>query len=307
MWKDWIRPFVRPLPQWSTIAVAPPQQAVTAMLRWGDQSADVTTDHTVASLKPLAIATSIDAGEHAALEYIDRSTGNILGVLHLSKTTSLTAGSASVTVYRVAHGEHRCLAWPRRPWNTWLQNRVMQKGNASHHALMDPDSVQQLMIAYLCPRPVILVSVATIGHQNIFPMDLIGPLQRSALFSLALRNTNVSEPVMREVRQVALSSMPASMKGIVYKLSEHHKEALTDWSALPFQTRPSPSFGIPTVTAALRVRELSIVHAHDMGSHTFFLGRVASDEDLTEGTQLHHTAGFHQAYRRHRNAAFAEV
>lgn len=307
MWKDWIRPFVRPLPQWSTIAVAPPQQAVTAILRWSGQSADVTADHTVASLKPLAIATSIDGGEHPALEYMDGNTGKLLGVLLLSKATTITAEGASVTVYRVEHGEHRCLAWPRRSWNEWLQNRVMRKSNTSHHALMEPDSVQQLMIAYLCPRPVILVSVDAPGHHNMFPMDLIGPLQRSGLFSLALRNTNVSEPVMRDVRKVALSSMPASMKGIVYKLSEHHKEALKDWSALPFPTRPSRAFGIPAVASALRIRELDIVRVEDMGSHTFFLGRMASDEDLTDGMQLHHTAGFHQAYRRQRNAAFAEV
>jgi flavin reductase (DIM6/NTAB) family NADH-FMN oxidoreductase RutF len=307
MWKDWIRPFVRPLPQWSTIAVAPPQQAVTATLRWDRQSADVTMDHTVASLKPLSLATSIDAGDTPSLEYTDSTTGKLLGVLSLARTASIAVEGTSVTIYRVEDSEHRCLPWPRRSWNAWLQNRVMRKSNTSHHALMDPDSVQQLMIAYLCPRPVILVSVDTPDHRNMFPMDLIGPLQRSSLFSLALRNTNVSEPVIRDVRKVALSSMPASMKGTVYKLAEHHKEALEDWSTLPFPTRPSRTFGIPAVADALRIRELSIVHAHDMGSHTFFLGRIASDEDLTEGAQLHHTAGFHQAYRRRRNAAFAEV
>ncbi|RAO75716.1 hypothetical protein CA260_16865 [Dyella jiangningensis] len=307
MWKDWIRPFVRPLPQWSTIAVAPPQQDVTASLRWNHQSADVTTDHTVASLKPLSIATSLDAGDTPTLEYTDSATGKVLGVLYLAKATSIAIEGACITVYHVSGSEHRCLPWPRRSWNQWLQNRVMRKSNTSHHALMDPDSVQQLMIAYLCPRPVILVSVDARGHRNMFPMDLIGPLQRSALFSLALRNTNVSEPVMRDACKVALSSMPASMKGTVYKLAEHHKQALDDWTALPFPTRPSQAFGIPAVAAALRIRELSIVHAHDMGSHTFFLGRMASDEDLTEGAQLHHTAGFHQAYRRQRNAAFEEV
>ncbi|WP_238149802.1 flavin reductase [Dyella jiangningensis] len=298
---------MRPLPQWSTIAVAPPQQDVTASLRWNHQSADVTTDHTVASLKPLSIATSLDAGDTPTLEYTDSATGKVLGVLYLAKATSIAIEGACITVYHVSGSEHRCLPWPRRSWNQWLQNRVMRKSNTSHHALMDPDSVQQLMIAYLCPRPVILVSVDARGHRNMFPMDLIGPLQRSALFSLALRNTNVSEPVMRDACKVALSSMPASMKGTVYKLAEHHKQALDDWTALPFPTRPSQAFGIPAVAAALRIRELSIVHAHDMGSHTFFLGRMASDEDLTEGAQLHHTAGFHQAYRRQRNAAFEEV
>jgi flavin reductase (DIM6/NTAB) family NADH-FMN oxidoreductase RutF len=307
MWKDWIRPFVRPLPQWSVVAVAPPQQAVIATLRWDGQSADVTADHTVASLKPLAIATSVDAGQCPVLEYRDSATGRLLGVLRLARTASIAAENISLTLYHVAAGEHRCLGWPRRPWNAWLQNRLMRKNRASNHLNMEPAVAQQLMIAYLCPRPVVLVSVDAPGHRNIFPMDLIGPLQRSGLFSLALRSTNVSVPTMREARRVALSSIPATMKAVVYKLAAHHKQPLSDWSELPFPVRPSREFGIPAVAASLHIRELAIVHSQEVGSHTLFLGRLVSDESLAAGTQLHHTAGFHQAWRRRRGVPFTEI
>lgn len=307
MWKDWIRPFVRPLPQWSVVAVAPPQQAVIATLRWDGQSADVTADHTVASLKPLAIATSVDAGQCPVLEYRDSATERLLGVLRLARTASIAAENISLTLYHVAAGEHRCLGWPRHPWNVWLQNRLMRKNRASNHLNMEPAVAQQLMIAYLCPRPVVLVSVDAPGHRNIFPMDLIGPLQRSGLFSLALRSTNVSVPTMREARRVALSSIPATMKAVVYKLAAHHKQPLSDWSELPFPVRPSREFGIPAVAAALHIRELAIVHSQEVGSHMLFLGRLVSDESLAAGTQLHHTAGFHQAWRRRRGVPFAEV
>lgn len=307
MWKDWIRPFVRPLPQWSVVAVAPPQQAVSASLRWGGNAADVTADHTVASLKPLMIATSVEAGPHPLLEYVDSATGRLLGVLHLEQTVSVAAGTASLALYRVAAGEHRCLGWPRRPWNAWLQNRLMRKNRSSPHSALEPAAVQQLMIAYLCPRPVVLVSVDAPGHRNIFPMDLIGPLQRSGFFSLALRSTNVSVPVMRDVRRVALSGVPATMKAAVYKLSEHHKQPLPDWNELPFPVRLSREFGIPAVAAALRIRELAIVHSQEIGPHTFFLCRIASDENSAAGMQLHHTAGFHQAYRRRQGMPFTEV
>jgi flavin reductase (DIM6/NTAB) family NADH-FMN oxidoreductase RutF len=307
MWKDWIRPFVRPLPQWSTIAVVPPQHAVIASLRWDGQSADVTADHTVASLKPLVIASSLDAGQRPVLEYRDRASGTLLGVLQLMQMAPIATGSTSVILYHVTAGEHRCLRWPRRPWNAWLQNRLMRKNRASPHSALEPAAVQQLMIAYLCPRPVVLVSVEAHGHRNIFPMDLIGPLERSGLFSLALRSTNVSAPVMRDVRRVALSSMPATMKDVVYTLSEHHRQPLSEWADLPFPVRPSREFGIPAVAAALRIRELAIVHSREVGSHTLFLCRTVSDEDPTEGAQLHHTAGFHQAYRRRQATPFAEV
>lgn len=307
MWKDWIRPFVRPPPQWSTVAVAPPQQAVTATLRWDGESADVTADHTVASLVPLMIATSLDAGQRPVLEYRDSATGKLLGVLRLTRSASVATAETSITLYYVTAGEHHCLRWPLRSWSTWLQNRLMLKNRLPQHFSPEPAAVQQLMIAYLCPRPVVLVSVSAPGHQNIFPMDLIGPLQRSGLFSLALRSTSASVPVMREARKVALSSIPGTMKALVYKLAEQHRHPLPDWDALPFPVRPSREFRIPAVAAALRIQELDIVHSQEVGSHTLFLGRIVSDETLADGAQLHHTAGFHQAYRQRHGKPFAQI
>jgi flavin reductase (DIM6/NTAB) family NADH-FMN oxidoreductase RutF len=227
--------------------------------------------------------------------------------LRLTRSASVATEQASLTLYYVIAGEHCCLGWPLRTWSTWLQNRLMLKNRSPHHFSPEPDAVQQLMIAYLCPRPTVLVSVSVPGHQNIFPMDLIGPLERSGLFSLALRSTSVSVPVMREVRQVALSSIPATMKAVVYKLAEHHKQPPSDLNALAFPVRPSREFGIPAVTTALRIQELAIVHSQEVGSHTLFLGRIVSDENLAEGAQLHHTAGFYQAYRRRRGTPLPEI
>jgi flavin reductase (DIM6/NTAB) family NADH-FMN oxidoreductase RutF len=278
--------------------MAPPQTLVTAALLWDGESADVTADHTVASLKPLVIATSLDVGPCAVLEYRDNTTGTLLGTLQLIRAGPAAAAGTAPALYHVAAGEHYCLAWPRRSWNAWLQNRAMLKSRSPHGSGMEPTAAQQLMIAYLCPRPVVLVSVAAQGHQNIFPMDLIGPLERSGLFSLALRSTNVSVPIMREARRVALSSVPARLKTTVYQLAAHHKRPLDDWSELPFDVRPSREFGIPAVAEALRIQELAIVHHREVGSHTLFLGRVVSDENPADGMQLHHTAGFHQAWRR---------
>jgi flavin reductase (DIM6/NTAB) family NADH-FMN oxidoreductase RutF len=138
-------------------------------------------------------------------------------------------------------------------------------------------------------------------------MDLIGPLQRSGLFSLALRSTNVSIPVMREAHRVALSNIPAGLKATVYKLAEHHKQPLDDWNELSFPVRPSREFGVPVVAEALRIQELAIVHHQEIGSHTFFLGHIVADESQAEGMQLHHTAGFHQAWRRRLGTPFTEA
>ena len=307
MWKDWIRPFVRPLPQWSPVAVAPPQTFVTAALHWDGETANVTMDHTVASLKPLTIATSVDAGPAPTLEYRDSATGRLLGILRLTRTAPVAAPREPLALYHVVAGEHHCLRSPRRSWNAWLQNRAMLKNRSPHNPGMEPAAAQQLMIAYLCPRPVVLVSVDAPGHRNIFPMDLIGPLRRSGFFSLALRSTNVSVPVMCETRRTALSGVPACLKATVYKLAEHHKRPLDDWNELPFPVRPSREFGIPVVADAPNIRELAIVRHEEIGSHTFFLGHVVSEENPVEGMQLHHTAGFHQAWRRRLGVPLTEA
>jgi flavin reductase (DIM6/NTAB) family NADH-FMN oxidoreductase RutF len=305
--RDAIRRIARPVPQWATVALEPSARFVSAELRWDGGHADATRDHTVASLKPLTIATSIDAGARPLLRYSDRETGRVLGVLRLRKEGSIPVGEARLSLYQVEEGEHYCLGRPFRAFTAWRQNRNMLKHRAANHLNMEPVAAQQLMVTYLIPRPVVLVSVETEGHRNIFPMDLIGPLEGSGLFSLALRSSNVSEPAMREARRVALSHPAASMKATVYQLARHHKDPVAAWTDLPFPLGRSREFDIPSLASALRVQELAIVGSEAIGSHTLFLCRMVSSDSLGEGAQLHHTAGFQQHYRARRGRPFPEA
>lgn len=307
MWRKAIRRILPSVPQWATVALESRERSVTAELCWDGCRADATDDHTIASLKPLTVATSIDAGACPVLRYIDAATGHALGTLRLTKARSFVAANADIHLYEVAAGEHRCLPSPLREWTAWRQNRSMLRHRAANHLNMAPAAAQQLMISYLCPRPVVLVSVDTGTHRNIFPMDLIGPLASAGLFTLALRSSNVSEPVIRDVGRVALSHPPASMKAAVYGLARHHKDALARWDDLSLPIVSSGQFGIPALASALCVQEMTIVHSVVVGSHTFFVARMASSELRHAGAQLHHTAGFHQYERKRRGMPFPEV
>jgi len=307
MWRNAIRRMVPSVPQWTTVALEPQQRVVTAELCWGGDRVDATDDHTIASLKPLTVATSVDAGTSPLLRYSDAATGRTLGTLQLTKAEAIAVGDASIHLYEVAGGEHRCLPSPLREWTAWRQNRNMLRHRAANHLNMAPAAAQQLMVSYLCPRPVVLVSVDTETHRNIFPMDLIGPLARTGLFTLALRSSNVSEGVMRDAGHVALSHPPASLKAAVYGLARHHKDALARWEDLSLPLVSSGEFGIPTIASALRVQELALVHSVVVGSHTFFVARMASSELRHAGAQLHHTAGFHQYERTRRGVPFPEA
>jgi len=290
--------FLRPTPQWAAIALDPSQRPVTVHL--GD-GRDLTDQHGVASLRPLIIALGTDAGENAVLEL--REGNRLLGVLHLAKIGPAAAGGA--ILYRVAAGDHRCQSWPSRSLHRWRQDRAERRRRPGDDFRMEPAAARHLAIAYIRPRPVVLVSVAAPGHFNMFPMDLIGAA--GSRVTLALRITNVSIPVMRDGGGVVLSCLPAEMKPHAYALAERHGSPLGEGATLPFATRSSSILGIPSVGAALRVRELIVRHAEDIGSHIFFTADILSDDSSIHGAQLHHVPGFYQAYRRRHGLGFPEA
>lgn len=295
-----ITSLIRPVPQWTAVAIAPARRPISVILSTADGERDVTDDHSVASLRPLTLAFGRDAGETARLDF--REEGRTLGNLTLTRWKSIFADADPMTLYTVVEGGHRCLPWPWRDWHAWWQDRAAGRDRAEHNFRLEPAALQHLMICYIRPRPVVLVSVAAPGHLNIFPMDLIGTI--GTRVALALRSTNISIPIMRDAGRIVLSSLPAEMKTAAYALGEHHKVPLQDPAALPFGTRPSPLLGIPSVAEGLHIRELHISHSEEVGSHIFFAADILFDESRAENPQLHHISGFYDVFRRRRGIAF---
>lgn len=308
--KSVLKSWLRPLPQWAAVAIEPPQQAISVSLDWSGHSIDVTTNNTIASLRPLAVAigsTSMPGiPAHATLAYRDNALGTGIGHVALKHSARRTVGGTPIEIFDIEGADQRCLGWPQKPWNTWLQSRAIRRDTNPHNFQMAPAAVQQLMTFYICPRPVVLVTVSAEKHSNIFPMDLIGPLTESC-FTFALRNTSISVGAMVETGRFAISGIGAEHKDAVYKLGEHHKRAFADWGALPFASTPTRTFGIPAIASALWISELVVEHSEEIGSHTFFVCRVVSRDELSRGLQLHHTAGFHQEFRRRQGRAFASA
>lgn len=305
--KSAVKPWLRPLPQWAAVGIEHPQQAISVSLEWSGYSGDATTNHTIASLRPLAVAIGLSdlptTPAQATLAYRDAETGKEIGYVHLCHSADRSVAGTPIGFYNIDRADQRCLHWPQRPLNAWLQSRAIRRNSNPHNFQMTPQAVQQLMTFYICPRPVVLVSVLEATHSNIFPMDLIGPLASSS-FTLALRSTSVSVRTIVASRRLAISGIGAEHKNAVYKLGDHHKRAFADWNSLPFPMTPSDTFGIPAVASALWIRELAIQHSEEIGSHTFFVCRIVTERQLSRGPQLHHTAGFHQEFRRRKRIPF---
>jgi flavin reductase (DIM6/NTAB) family NADH-FMN oxidoreductase RutF len=295
---------MRPLPQWPPVALRAPQQAVQVRLSTVRGEFDVTRSAVVASLRPLTLAVGLDARLRSAIEersqpelhFVDLESRRTVGMLQLQHSRIWDTCEAAIGLFEVRSGTQHCLRWPYRPWNRWLQNRRMRRNTEPHNFFMPPEAVQQQMIFYICPRPVVLVSVDDGSHSNLFPMDLIGPVS-SDRFTLALRSTSPSIPTMKSARRVALSDVPAREYATAYKLGIHHKNVKVEWDHLPFGIQRSRTFSLPCPAIALRIRELEILDFDTIGSHTFFVTRVASEHSTGDDAQFFHTSGIYQHFR----------
>src|ERR1700761_3014034 len=239
-----LKAWLRPLPQWPPIALQAPQKVVRVELRANHGTFDVTGRAVVASLRPFTLAVGLDAPTLTAiqadptpqLQFEDLDSHRTVGVLQLQQMRNWSTSGATLGLFEVRDGTQRCLQWPYRSWNRWLQNRRMRANTDPNNFFMPPAAVQQQMIFYICPRPVVLVSVDDGTHSNLFPMDLIGPVSADR-FTLALRNTSPSIAAMQNSRRVALADVPARDFATAYKLGIHHTNVKVDWDRLPFQIR----------------------------------------------------------------------
>lgn len=69
------------------------------------------------------------------------------------------------------------------------------------------------------------------------------------------------------------------------------------WDHLPFEIKRSREFSLPYPAIALRVREIEILDFDTIGSHTFFVTRIASEHSAGNDAQFFHTSGIYQHFR----------
>lgn len=302
---------IRPLPQWPPVALREPQEAVQVRLSTAHGEFDVTRVAVIAALRPLTLGVGLDARLIAAIEdrsppqlhFLDLESQRTVGRLQLQHIRNWTSSGVTLGLFEIQQGSQRCLRWPYRSWNRWLQNRRLRRTTDPNNFFMSPDAVQQQMIFYICPRPVVLVSVDDGSHSNLFPMDLIGPVSADR-FTLALRSTSPSISTMKSARRVALSDVPAREYATAYKLGVHHKNVKVEWDRLPFTIQRSREFSLPCPSIALRVREMQILDFDTIGSHTFFVTRMASEHRAEGGAQFFHTSGIYQHFRSRQGRPF---
>ncbi len=302
-----------PVPRLAPVGKHDPQDEVRVILKGLGSSIDVTRNNVVASLRPLTLGLGIESahsserfqGKRLTLEFREQHGENrLLGRIGLSVVNSKQLGTAQLHLCRCRSARNFCVS--RRgacmheiyhAYQGWRSGRHPNPYNFR----MSASDLRCLFVFYICPRPVVLVTVTHEAAGNIFPMDLIGPVA-NGYFSLALRNTSPAVQLIKAAGRISLADVPIERMSVAYALGEHHKKKSIDWSSLPFEFSRSQTFGLPVPGFALRVREMEISESLSFGSHTVFLARAVSSQDCLHDKQMFHTNGFYRDWINRSNS-----
>lgn len=297
------------LRQQCAIGLRDPQSEVSVWLHGLGVPRDVTYSNVMVAARPLTLGIGLEGKCDAvatrrsrpSLEFRERRGENrLLGEIGLRLMESIPVGGEQLYLFEPRSCRNYCLPrarlWARYLYYAWRRWRARRRSDAPHPR-MAARELHPIFVFYICPRPVVLVSVTDGNLANIFPMDLIGPIG-TRHFSLALHATSTAVPLMERSRRIALSSVPVEQTSVAYELGENHKKRCVDWAHLSFATTPSATFGLPVPRFSLRVREMQIEAVRVLGSHKLFLARTIEDQRWADGLQLFFVHGIYQA-RRH--------
>src|ERR1700722_1335650 len=301
--------FGPPIPQFCTVGLEDPQSEVRVWLRGLGAPLDVTDRNVIVAARPFTVGIGLEQDPDEAtvkraslfLSFSDRfGDPRVLGEIQLSYAETIRIGNRLLCLFRGLRSTNMCL--PRSVvWRRYLdftrQQRRVAKGPHPPETTMIIRELFALSTFYICPRPVVLVSVVDGNAGNIFPMDLFGPIGGQH-FTLPLHCTSTAVSLIEQSRKVALSGVPVEQISIAYKLGQNHKKTDFHWSQVSFDLATSPVFGLPIPEFALSVKEMEIEEVRAMGSHKLFICRTGANHVRFHGLQLSFVQGFYHARRQ---------
>lgn len=291
------------LPRQFTVGMRDPQSEITVWLHGLDRPYDVTNRHVMACVEPLTIGVvfepewSLPISENQlSLQFVEREGQHrLLGEIRLRGLGTPTP-RGGLRLFGVRGSSNYCLSRPQL-WLHYLHLAYTRwRFNNNPEIQITAREAHTMIVFFICPRPVVLVSVLDRGAGNVFPMNLMGPVGEG-LFAFALNSTRHAAPIVGRVGRLAISNVPIEQAQLAKKLGRNHMKDSIDMTQLPFDSRPSSVFRFPVPEFAVRVREMEIEFHQRLGSHTFFIGRVVQDERVSASLEFFYVHGIYQAWR----------
>jgi len=290
-------------PQQFTLGLQEPQDLVDVLLCGLGEPLNVTQTHMMACGAPLTICVGLSPalaervhGARLTLKFSDRGLGSTLGEISLRHVSTITAGEQRLCMFHVADYANYCL--PRlRLWAHYLQYARSFRPDQNPDVPITRREARAMIIFYLCPRPVVLVTVEVGESRNMFPMNLMGYVG-DGYFAFALNSHRCVAPLVDRARRVVLSTVPLQEAATAVSLRSNHRKASIPWSDLPFPLIRPDRITMPVPAFALDAREMQVEAAYPLGSHTLFLAKTVNSERFARGSHFFSAHGLYQAWRQ---------
>lgn len=286
------------------IGLCDPQSEVDVWLHgWGDRI-DVTHYHFMACGAPLIIGIGFELGQiesakthrRPALRFREHAgEQTLLGEIGLHVDSSFRVGTQDIYLFHVTGYSNHCLPWIRLRMHYLLHERARRQSKDDVR-ITSRDSLA-MIVFYLCPRPIALVTVGNLEVGNLFPMNLMGPIGGD-YFAFGL-NSNRAAPLVEHARTIVLSTVPLEQASTVSSLGKNHRKTSIDWSKLPFTTIRPANIDAPVPSFALSACEMRVEEFRRLGSHTLFIAKRVAQERLADGPQLFLAHGMYKAWQQH--------
>jgi flavin reductase (DIM6/NTAB) family NADH-FMN oxidoreductase RutF len=292
-------------PQQCTVGLRDPQSEVAVWLHGSGPPRDVTHNHLMACGAPFTIGIGFYGGQkdvprkgsEVLLKFSEQQgERRVLGQIGLQLSSLVRLDDQQLCLFRVTNYQNYCL--PRlRLWGRYLQYARQPRRPQDRDVPITLREARAMIVFYICPRPVVLVTVSEGDTGTIFPMNLMGSIGNGR-FAFALNSNRAVAPLVERIKRVALSSVPLEYAPLAYQLGRNHRETAVDWSRLPFATRILEPSGFRVPEFALRVRDMHVEETQEIGSHTLFVGRTTAEERRADGLEFFVVHGMYQAYRQ---------
>jgi flavin reductase (DIM6/NTAB) family NADH-FMN oxidoreductase RutF len=219
----------------------------------------------------------------------------LLGEISLHADCSFGVESQQICLFHVTDYSNHCLPWLQLRMHYLMHERARRQSKDDVR-ITSRDSLA-MIVFYLCPRPIALVTVGDLEVGNLFPMNLMGPIGGD-YFAFAL-NSNRAAPLVERARTIVLSTVPLEQASLVSSLGKNHRKASIDWSELPFPTIRPRKIDAPVPSFALSACEMQVEEFHHLGSHTLFVAKKLAEERFADGPQLFLAHGMYKAWLHH--------
>ena len=292
------------IPQQCPVGMHEPQAEIAVWLHSSGTPRDVTFRHLMACGAPFTIAVAIEddwrppafASSWLSLQFRSRQRDErLLGEIALKPSGHVDVDGRRLQLFQVGSSRNYCMP-ALRLWAHYLLYAYRRSQMPPPEVPITEQETRAMIVFYSAPRPVVLVSVTHDTRVNIFTMNLLGAVGPEH-FAFALNSRTPVSALVERSGFVALSSIPIEQAAVAFQLGKNHRRDSMNWKEVGFGTMPSSYLALPVPDFALRVREMRVEAAHQLGSHTLFLARTIAVEDRNDAPEFFMVHGIYQTWR----------